>query len=266
MSIRANLDYLVATNEKPIYYASQGGGAAQLSMEGLFETREVAVSDGRAAGCTLDVEGFALRDHTTAMADFYDDAQISNAYNAEVEQLVMAETGASRVVVFDHTRRSSSAAVREERTTREPSSVIHNDYSDASARVRVHDILPDQADDLLTRRFAIVNVWRPMKHPVEAAPLALCDARSLDPNDVVISERRARDRIGELLLVCYSPDQHWVYFPNMTRDEALLIKTYDSITDGRAQYAVHTAFDDPTARPDAPPRESIETRTFAFFD
>jgi hypothetical protein len=59
--------------------------------------------------------------------------------------------------------------------------------------------------------------------------------------------------------------QHWYYFPAMQMDEALLIKTFDSETDGRTRFTIHTSFEDPDAPADAPPRESIETRCLLFF-
>jgi hypothetical protein len=50
----------------------------------------------------------------------------------------------------------------------------------------------------------------------------------------------------------------------MTVDEALLLKCFDSRIDGRARFAPHSAFADPTTPPNAPPRESIELRTLVF--
>jgi hypothetical protein len=52
----------------------------------------------------------------------------------------------------------------------------------------------------------------------------------------------------------------------MQPDEALLLKCFDSATDGRARFAPHTAFEDPTAPSDALPRESIEIRTLVFHE
>ena len=73
------------------------------------------------------------------------------------------------------------------------------------------------------------------------------------------------DRVGEIYHITYNPDHHWFYFPHMQTNEALVFKTYDSATDGRARWTAHAAFDDPTSEPDAPDRESIEVRTLAFF-
>ncbi len=158
--------------------------------------------------------------------------------------------------------------MQKERRIREPASIIHNDYSDRSGPQRLRDHFadtPDEAEALLRRRFAIVNVWRSIAGTVRSAPMALCDAASVAPADLVPVVRQARDRIGEIQQAIYNPAHRWYYFPEMRADEALLIKTYDSATDGRARFTIHTAFDDPATAADAPPRESLETRCFAFF-
>jgi hypothetical protein len=269
MTIQTELGYLVPSTEKPIYIASQGGAEAQLQISAKFAPRAITISDARenVPAPTLDKEGFTLVRHKSSVADFYDDAQIRDIYEREAAALVQEATGASHVVVFDNTRRSDASAIRGARNTREPSAVVHNDYTDASARKRLRDILPGaEANDRLQRRFAIINVWRSIAGPALTTPLALCDAGSVHDNDLVASERRAKDRIGELQLVTYNPDHRWFWFSAVTSDEALLIKTFDSALDGRARRSIHTAFSNPSASVDAEPRESIETRAFAFFD
>ena len=267
-AVTATLTYLVDSGVKPVTYPSVAGGDGVSRWAGRQEEHLVAIHDGRAAAepFDLDRQGFALVRHDTAVTDFYDDAEIETVYEAEVESLVKAVTGASRVVVFDHTRRSDSVAMREQKGIREPAGNVHNDYTARSAPQRVRDLLPaEEAEALLKRRFAIVNVWRPIRGPVRTAPLALCDARSVAPEDLIAAERRAKDRVGEIQQAVFNPAHRWYYFPNMERHEAVLIKVYDSAEDGRARFTIHTAFDDPTSPPDAPPRESIETRTFVFF-
>ena len=155
--------------------------------------------------------------------------------------------------------------MREKYQSREPTNVVHNDYTEASGPQRVRDLMANEAEKLLQDRFAIVNVWRPVTGPVFTWPLALCDARSIAPGDLVASERRAADRVGELTLVRYNPDHRWIYFPVMAWDETLLIKTFDSDADRPARWSIHSAFEDPASPPLAAPRESIETRCFAFF-
>ena len=263
--VTASLNYLVNTGNAPVNYPSQGG--ADLSrFSGSFEDRTVRIQDARGLPLSIDRGGFQLVQHASAVSDFYDDAQIEGIYNAEIERLVAATTGASRAVVFDHTRRAESKETREERSIREPAASVHNDHTDRSAERRLRDELPkEEAAALLKRRFAIVNVWRPVREPVQSAPLAICDSGSVAPEDLIPSERRSKERVGEIQLVTFNPAHRWFYFPNMRRNEVLLIKVYDSARDGRARFAIHSGFDDPSSPPDAAPRESIETRTFAFF-
>ncbi len=265
--VEAALSYLIYSGKTPINYPSAGGTGVGAYSE-QYEDRVVTIENarGQEEAFDLDRQGFTLRHHASRVGDFFDEDEIATVYDPEIEQLVKDVTGASRVVVFDHTRRAGSQATRDEKNIREPVRNIHNDYTDRSGPQRVRDLLPaEEAEALLERRFAIVNVWRPIKEPVRAAPLALCDARSVDPEDLIASERRAKDRIGEIHQVVFNPKHQWYYFPDMRRDEVLLIKTYDSAKDGRARFTIHTAFDDPTVPSDAPPRLSIETRTFVFF-
>ena len=265
--VEAPLTYLVNTGERPVNHASVAGGRDE-SRGGTYETHTFTVRDGRPSveRIGLDTEGFKLVRHVSQVGNFFDDDEIAARYEAEIADLLKKHTGAAHVVVFDHTRRADSADIRQQKVVREPGRSMHNDYTERSAPQRVRDILGEaEAADRLQRRFAIVNVWRPITRPVETAPIALCDARSIAPADLVATERRAPGRIGEIYQLAYNPAHRWFYFPQMQLDEALLIKVYDSATDGRARLAAHGAFDDPTTPPDAPPRESIESRTFVFF-
>jgi hypothetical protein len=179
---------------------------------------------------------------------------------------VKEQLGAAAVEIFDHTLRSGDEAVRTARQLREPVQVVHNDYTDWSGPQRVRDLHPpEEAEDLLSRRVCVVQVWRPIRKPIEADPLAICDAQSLAPADLIPAERRHPDRIGEIYHIAYNPDHRWYYFPRMQRDEAIVFKCYDSMTDGRARFTAHGSFTDPSTPPDAGPRESIEMRTLVYF-
>jgi hypothetical protein len=269
LDLTASLRYLIPTGERPVYVASQGGADAAMNIGADFEQREVAVRNARELSppASLDHQGFCLVRHETRVDDFYHLQAALPAYEEEISALVLAATGGSEALVFDHTLRSDSSDIRGERTIREPASVIHNDYTDASAEKRLRDLLTeDEAEQRLQRRFAIVNLWRSVKGTVWNSPLALCDASTLATSDLVAAERRAKDRVGELELVCWNPAHAWYYLPEMTYEEALLIKTFDSSGDGRARHSIHTAFDNPLAPADAPPRESMESRLMVFFD
>lgn len=271
-AVRASVKYIIDPGQDRLIYVPSEAGHDNSKWAGQYREHMVDIHDARAAsgpegGFDLDREGFTLWPQETAVTDFYDDSQISETYEPEIEALLKQATGAARVHIFDHTRRAASKTLREDRVVREPAGVIHNDYTDASAAKRVRDLFPaDEAADLLSRRFAIINVWRSSNGaPIETAPLALCDAGSVDDGDLITVERHSKDRIGEVLQVIENPKHRWFYFPRLKPDEALLLKTYDSATDGRAKFSVHTAFEDPTVPADAPPRESIETRAFLFF-
>jgi hypothetical protein len=128
----------------------------------------------------------------------------------------------------------------------------------------VRDFFGDEADELLRGRVQVINVWRPIRGPLQDAPLAVCDAGSVAPGDLVPADLVYRDRVGETYGVKFNPEHRWYYVSDMQPDEALLLKCYDSATDGRARFAPHTAFEDPTAPADKLPRESIELRTLVF--
>jgi len=261
--------YLSKIAEKPHTYTyDPPDGVARSNI--VTESHTVPIYDMRplADGLSLDVQGFALVPAPTAVADFYDEAQLQAIYYREAEDLVKQATGASRVVVFDHTIRRRTHGV-EDRTPgipRQPVTRIHGDYTKLSGPQRVRDLMGDEADDLLSRRFAIVNVWRPIRGPLFDAPLAVCDAGSLADGDLVPQDLIYRDRTGEIYGLTYNPAHRWYYAPAMRADEALLLKCFDSQTDGRARFMPHTSFADPNAPADMLPRESIELRTLAFFD
>jgi hypothetical protein len=265
-AIEATVNYITANGEKLFTYTG-GPGSLDVRTGGTPDPHSVTIRNARLAGdqFALDREGFRFVRHDTKVRDFFDEAEIRRVYYPEMEEIVKAQSGAKRVVVFDHTLRTADDELRESRKIREVVRRVHNDYTEWSGPQRVRDLLAQEADELLSRRFAIVQVWRPIRHPVESFPLAICDARSISPQDFVISERRYPDRIGQTYAITYNPEHRWYWLPRMRREEALVFKVYDSAKDGRARWSAHTAFEDPTSPPNARPRESIEIRTLAFF-
>jgi hypothetical protein len=264
-SVEADLTYLAAGESKPFTYTYDPPPDGMPARGGRLEERRVQIADARwlRPPAILDRQGFELHQHRTAMVDFYDEEELRRVYYPEIERLLRETSGAAKVQIFDHTLRHSAGRTG----VRQAVGRVHNDYTDRSAPQRVRDLLPpDEAEARLARRYAEVNVWRSIaSEPVETWPLALCDARSIAREDLVPSELRYPDRTGETYAVTWSPHHRWFYFPRMRRDEALLIKCFDSARDGRARLAVHSAFADPTTRPDAPPRQSIELRAFLFY-
>jgi hypothetical protein len=268
-TITAELKFLANLDEPLVYVPSKGGGD-RTDHIGNFTTRSVEVLDARRhlPSPGLDAEGFLLVRQPTAVTDFYDDGQVATVYHREVEALLQELTGAKRVEIFDDTRRTSSIEQQRKHKTREPAAIVHNDYTARSGIRRLRDHFtdsPEEAERLLRRRFAIINVWRSIAGPVLNHPLVLADATTIREEDLVAMERRAEERIGELQVALHHPDQRWYYYPAMQPDEALVFKTFDSATDGRTRFVPHSSFDDPSSPPDAPPRESIETRCLVFY-
>ena len=267
-AVEAVLNYAVDTGEKPVTHTAVLNSTPALRT-GKHEAHRATILNGRpmARDLSMDREGFVFVPHDTRVTDFYDEAELRSVYYPEIEALVKQQTGASRVVIFDHTLRAQDEGIRAERKVREPNRSVHNDYTEWSAPKRVRDLLPaDEAEALLQGRFAIIQVWRPTRNPVRTNPLAIADARSLQTEELIPSQRSYPGRIGETYQIKYSPEHRWLYFPAMTRNEAIVFKVFDSEKDGRARFTAHTSFDDPTSPPDAPARESIEVRTLAFFD
>jgi hypothetical protein len=268
--VEAPLNYLAPTTQKPFVYAYDPPPGMP-THHGESEPRVVPIRNARpiAHDLSLDREGFLLRREPTRAVDLYDEEEIRQVYYLEVAALMKAATGAAEVVVFDHIVRNAERALQGELKivggAKVPAKTVHNDYTEASAPQRVRDILGEAAEARLARRYAIINLWRPIRGPVLESPIAVCDARTLGPDDLVPNERRYPDRVGETSRVTYSPRHRWFYFPHMQADEALYIKCFDSARDGRARVSIHSAFDDPTTPPGAPARESIEVRTFAFY-
>lgn len=213
---------------------------------------------------SLDREGFEIVRQESKVRNFFDETEVRAIYYPEVERLVREHTGAVKVYVFDHNVRNRAKAQAREDGAREPVKFAHNDYTLKSGPQRVRDLLPDEAEALLKNRFAVINVWRPISGPVEESPLAVCDGRSMSPDDFVRQDLLYRDRTGEVYAVAHNPKQRWCYFPHQRKEEVLLLKCYDS-DPNRLRFTAHSAFEDPTSPPNAAPRESIEVRTLVFF-
>ncbi|MDJ0945428.1 MAG: CmcJ/NvfI family oxidoreductase [Kiloniellales bacterium] len=269
--IRAALTFIRRQAEKPSFHSSAlTGGAPKVFFE--TEAHQVAIHDlrGLAESLSLDHEGFVLRRHETGVADLYDDEAVEKSYIPEIEALLRRELGASRVVVFDVTRRSDGGAgAPNPDGLRGPATKVHVDYTVKSGPQRVQDLLGEAEADRLAAagaRIVQVNVWRPIRGPVERSPLALADADSVRPDDLIATDQVFPDRVGEIYHLAHHPAQRWYYAPQMTRDEVLLIKGWDSLDDGRARFTPHSAFEDPTTPEAAAPRESIEVRTLVVID
>jgi len=266
--VEAGLRYLEPTSEKPrsLEFDPPPGVPRTTAV---YREHTVAIRNVRPVASTLSLEheGFQLLTAPTSVRDFSDEEAVRTRYYAEAIELLEELTGASRVVVFDHTirRRIPGAADRAAGIPRQPVPRVHNDYTVKSGPQRVRELAGDEADTLLQKRFSVINVWRPIRGPVQDSPLAVSDARSVADQDLVATDLIYPDRTGEIYYVKFNPEHKWFYAPAMRDDEVMLIKCYDSADDGRARFVPHSAFVDPTSPAGAAPRESIELRTLVFY-
>ncbi|GJC90932.1 hydroxylase/desaturase asaB [Colletotrichum liriopes] len=217
------------------------------TYERPFETHSVKINDitGDEDKFTLDRNGFQIYQHQTIEKNFVDDAQIKASYYPETEQLL------------------KTVAASRDRAARGPVQRVHIDQSYKAALSRVPYHLPADAEELLKGRVQIINVWRPIK-TVQRDPLAVAEAGSVSDEDLVVTDLIYPNRRGETYAVRHKDGHQWYYKAGLSPDEVILIKCFDSKTDGRARRVPHTSFVDPSASQDVPPRESIEVRALVF--
>lgn len=270
-AVRAPLRFIVPQDTKPSFEAAALTGA---EPRVFFETEDIPVTirDMRdiVDDLSIDREGFELWVVPTGVADLWDDDTVTTDYYAEIEALLIERFDATRVVVFDATRRADSKdGAANPDGQRGPAARVHVDYTVKSGPQRVRDILGEAETGRLTNagaRIIQVNVWRPIRGPVVRSPLALADARSIAEPELVATDQIFPDRVGEIYQVAHGEDQRWYYAPEMTTDEVILIKGWDTLDDGRAIFTPHGAFNHPNTPAGAPPRESIEIRTLVIIE
>src|SRR5882724_12219360 len=213
--VTADLNYLADPLDRPRTYAFEPPSGEPKSNI-VPEPHSVPIHDIRPIGDTvsLDHEGFALVRQTSSVKDFYDENEVRSIYYPEAERLIKEATGADRVFVFDHTvRKRVQGAADRDGGLRQPVARVHVDHTEKSGPQRVRDLIPDEAGELLNGSVQIINLWRPIRGPLLDSPLAVCDARTVKPNDLVASDLVYPDRVGETYSVKYSPDHQWFYAP-----------------------------------------------------
>eukprot|EP00929_Paragymnodinium_shiwhaense_P012367 TRINITY_DN11942_c0_g2_i1.p1 TRINITY_DN11942_c0_g2~~TRINITY_DN11942_c0_g2_i1.p1 ORF type:complete len:623 (+),score=119.13 TRINITY_DN11942_c0_g2_i1:62-1930(+) len=234
---------------------------------------------------TLNASGFELKAWPTATKNFNDSEEVVNSYYHEMRSLVKDALGADRVLVFDHTIRDTgntnlNAA---EGGSAAPVPRVHSDYTETSAparlrllakaginsHIRGRTMTEDEVEELMTRRYCFVNVWRSISDeaPVMQSPLAVCDVNSVSKEkDMFKYELLFPDRTGEIYSMRHSSEHKWYYYPLMSKDECLLFKSFDVHPAYASQNCFHTAFEDSMTPADTPARRSVEIRAIAFFD
>ena len=275
-AVNARVTYL-ARSDGPVQVRIYPPSSGLATVRPASVEQVVSIQDARpiAGRLQLDEQGFELHACPSQFTDFYDEAAVRSRYYPEVRTAVRALTGALEVIVFDHNVRSAARAARGEIGVRVPVAQVHNDYTEHSGPKRKREILEAAGrTELADRRFAFVNLWRPIVGPVWDNPLAVCDARSVAMDDLVATEilHFGEDDLtvprhrGEIYSVRANPAHRWFYASQMRPDEVLLLKCYDSRADGRARFMPHTGFHNPACPSEFVPRESIEARTLVIFD
>mmetsp|Transcript_20462 Transcript_20462/g.22230 ORF Transcript_20462/g.22230 Transcript_20462/m.22230 type:complete len:322 (-) Transcript_20462:140-1105(-) len=268
--------------------------------------KEMKVYNGRDLGMTIDNNGFTLVPTNFTNIDFTDDYDILNNYYPQVAELIKQSTGAFKVICFDHVVRHSEVSMAYEKrgnvVVGGPAVAVHGDYAQEGAPKRFENftkppgnndsfrkllgetplISAEEYASLKNRRYAIINLWRNIAdYPVYDTPLAMVDAATTEPNDIVTVEFRYVDCTIETYLAGHNPNHRWVYYPLLQKNEGILLKTFDSQgaiwNDSTyepyhkdeppipASFAIHSAFTDNNAPSDAPKRQSCEVRTIVFF-
>jgi hypothetical protein len=301
-------------NGKVLIRRDTGGNDSE--MQGVVhDKQEKKVHNGRVfsgnQGLSLATNGFELLTRPLAQPglDFLDQQQVVQYYYPECARIIEEATG-GRAFSFDHNVRSvlgkqSGKQISGGQQVQEPLHLVHGDYTLTSAPQRLRDLTnPPGSNDTLRSvlgdneslisnetveralagggRFAIINLWRNISsEPVATHPLALCDSQTVNPEDLVVFEIHYQDRLGENYFAKHAERHHWYYFPEMTGDEALLIKQWDSAgplarSDGKqadasdpqspSTFSFHSAFEDPATPYGAPDRQSIEVRCIVFYD
>ncbi|KAK3671634.1 hypothetical protein LTR78_008557 [Recurvomyces mirabilis] len=258
-----------------LYYYKDDGHPPAPAIVGKPETydrpsttQQVTVHDisGEEDKYTLDSHGFQIYNHASQEKEFRDDNKIKAEYYPETEQLLKDATGAVRVFIFDHTVRRHDDDQRKAGGVqlRGPVRRVHIDQSYSASEQRVTHHLPDEAEELLKKRFQIINVWRPIK-TIFKDPLGVADSHSVPDSDLVGTALVYPDRRGETYSVRPNPNHQWYYKYGQRPDEVTMIKCFDNLDDGRAKRVPHTAFINPEEE-DKYSRESIEVRALVFHD
>jgi hypothetical protein len=265
--VEARVNYLGDMTERPRFYANDHSRDV-LNLDGRTVQMEDVRRDSQRP--SLQREGFCLVEHRSAVLGFRDPEEILRTHYPEIQELLLQQTGADKVVVTAPgvLRFSESSPDSGRLNNSRPARFIHIDVSDATAKVFAGRSRPD-APGKTVRRAAQFNVWRVLSEPPQDVPLAVCDARSLSPQDLVAADAvfDVTDRPEwsfEGLLVRHNAAHRWCYFSNMTRDEALIFITNDS-EPGQPHHVPHTAFNDPTCPAGAQPRASLEMRAIAYW-
>jgi len=269
--IEAKLKFIVPQDTKPFFESSEYTGTVP-KIHFKTEYRSVEILDIRdnKDKFTFEKNGFELLKHKSSVKDFYNHSEVKTVYSAELKHFLIERFNANNVFIFDYTRRSDGKkGAKNPDGLRGPADRVHADYTDISGPQRAKDVIGEKLyEDILKTggRIIQLNIWRPINGPIKSSPLAFADAASIPKNDLIETDQIFTNRTGEIYHISYSDKHKWHWVPNMTDNEVLLLKGWDSIDDGVVKYTPHGAFELPNQSEKHPPRESIEARVFLVFN
>lgn len=195
------------------------------------------------------------------------DATWRKSFSDAVSQTVKELVGARAVIVLTNTvtiRRGQGKGAELALL------MTHSDFTATSAIDNFTGLAKLYPDARTARRFAAYNAWWPATPPPHDKPLALCDASTVAPSDLMPTNAVVHDpkgeasKYGEIGLYRYNPRHRWSFYPNLAPNRLLVFSGHDS--DPRfASQVPHGAFVNPTCPPDALPRASVECRLFAYW-
>jgi hypothetical protein len=270
-AVTAEIFYLGEHPEKPACFMYElDDGRAQENCKYVAHTVRIVNARRWAFGVNLDTHGFEMVDAPTRVVNFGDESQILGTYYEETRELVLEVTGGVHAIVFDHLVREREADRRPLDFGRHgntsmvgPVGRVHNDLTEFSGLRRLQTILGSGAAPA-DGRYSIVNVWRPIEHPVFDTPLALCDSRSIRRDELVASDIHYPARSGEIYQVLHGDQHRWAYFDRLAPQEAIVFKQFDSALNV-SRFTPHAAFDLPGVPADVPRRKSIEARVLVLY-
>ncbi|KAF2116370.1 hypothetical protein BDV96DRAFT_686742 [Lophiotrema nucula] len=233
----------------------------------------VKIQSMRDKNLTLDRNGFCYLQHGSEhIQDVRLGAEWIPKYRKETEDLLRDVLKPDFVLCYNHKIRKNAPIKFDSFDPTDPTLVEEtatgaHDISVDTVPRKVSQILSEDQRQLYLQpdyRIRLVNTWRPLLPVCEDRPLALCDYTSMDPTDLLATDRVYPTWVQEIYYLKHNPKQRWFWLPKQTSSEPFLFLTFDSHPQANARYCPHVSVDNPLTPANAPPRESIETRSIVI--
>ena len=258
MTRMAKVNYHVHASERQAYQIDPGGVEGKI-ISPEHAVTDVALTDARCgAGVTFAHDSVQFLDAPSAVQAFDTGETLKDTYDHELTELLSREIGAKEVIVFDHTVRIDDPDAK-----RKPARNVHSDYSPDGAHQRLIDVLgAERAAHWSAGHYGFINIWRPIRHPINSAPLGFVRPSSVAAEDWLLLDLIYPDRRGHIMGLAANPNHEWIYQSRMTPDEVAFFNIYDN--QGKASVA-HSALDMIEDSTITTQRESIESRTLVRY-